>query len=192
MAAPKFAPVDPTENPRAYESPNTVPESWTLGRPGDIVGKQPEGSYLGHQGPDQGFALTIARRVSNRIRVQSGESLDDAIRGTVAIALRRASMYGRAPVIHDVTFALTIWGWLLESPPADLVARRKELFGGLGHAAHSYYESRELVDLVPETTFRLSNEQLASQMPMSWRAFTGAETAKRSRSARLTNSRVCR
>jgi hypothetical protein len=174
MAAPKFAPVDPTERPRAYESPNAVPESWTLGRPGDVVGKQPTGSYLGHQGPDQGFALTIARRVSGRIRVQSGESLDDAIRGTVVIALRRASMYGRAPVIHDVTFALTIWGWLLDNPPVDLVERRKELFGGLGHAAHSYYEARELVDLVPDTTFKLSNEQLASQMPMSWKAFTGA------------------
>lgn len=174
MAAPKFAPVDPTESPRAYESPNAVPESWQLGRPGDIVGQQPSGAYLGHQGPDQGFALTIARRVSHKIRVQSGESLDDAIRGTVAIALRRASMYGRAPVIHDVTFALTIWGWLLDSPPADLLGRRKELFGGLGHAAHSYYEARELVDLVPETTFKLSNETLASQMPMSWRALTGA------------------
>ena len=174
MAAPKFAPVDPTERPRAYESPNAVPDSWMLGRPGEIDGKQPAGSYLGHQGPDQGFALTIARRVSGRIRVQAGESLDDAIRGTVAIALRRASLYGRAPVIHDVTFALTIWGWLLDTPPADLLSRRKELFGGLGHAAHSYYEARELVDLVPDTTFKLSNEQLASQMPMSWKAFTGA------------------
>ena len=112
--------------------------------------------------------------MSGRIRVQAGESLDDAIRGTVAIALRRASLYGRAPVIHDVTFALTIWGWLLDTPPADLLSRRKELFGGLGHAAHSYYEARELVDLVPDTTFKLSNEQLASQMPMSWKAFTGA------------------
>jgi hypothetical protein len=174
MAAPKFAPVDPTERPRAYESPNAVPESWTLGRPGDVVGKQPTGSYLGHQGPDQGFALTIARRVAGRIRLQNGESLDDAIRGTVAIALRRASRFGRAPVIHDVTFALTIWGWLLETPPAALVERRKELFGGLGHPAHSYYEARELVDLVPETTFTLSNDTLASQMPMSWKAFTGA------------------
>ena len=86
MAAPKFAPVDPTERPRAYESPNAVPDSWTLGRPGDIDGKQPAGSYLGHQGPDQGFALTIARRVSGRIRVQAGESLDDAIRGKIGRA----------------------------------------------------------------------------------------------------------
>lgn len=100
--------------------------------------------------------------------------MDDAIRGSIGIALRRASMYGRAPVMHDLTFALTIWGWLVDNVPADLLARRKELFSGVGDATHSYYEVREITGLVPETTYQLSIEQLTASTPMSWRALTGA------------------
>ena len=174
MAAPKFAPVSATESPRTYESPQHVPDSWQLGRPGEIDGKQPCGADLGFQGPNQGYILTLARLARNKIKVQPGESVDDAIRGSIGIALRRASMYGRAPVMHDLTFALTMWGWLIDYVPADLLARRKELFVGVGDAAHSYYETREIVGLVPETTYQLTINQLTAITPMSWRALTGA------------------
>lgn len=174
MAAPKFAPVSATESPRTYESPQHVPDSWQPGRPGEIDGKQPRGAGLGFQGPDQGYILTLARVARNKIKVQPGESVDDAIRGSIGIALRRASMYGRAPVMHDLTFALTMWGWLIDDVPADLLARRKELFVGVGDAAHSYYEVREIVGLVPETTYQLTIDQLTASTPMSWRALTGA------------------
>jgi len=115
MAAPKFAPVSATQTPRSYESPLHVPAPWSPGRPGEIDGKQPRGASLGNQGPDQGYILTLARIARNKIKVQAGESVDDAIRGSIGIALRRASMYGRAPVMHDLTFALTIWGWLVDN-----------------------------------------------------------------------------
>lgn len=174
MAAPKFAPVNATDTARAYESPQHVPASWTPGRPGEIDGKQPRGASLGFQGPDQGYILTLARVARPKIKVQTGESVDDAIRGSIGIALRRASMYGRAPVMHDLTFALTIWGWLTNDVPADLLVRRKELFAGVGDAAHSYYEVREITGLVPETTYQLSLEQITASSPMSWRALTGA------------------
>ena len=118
--------------------------------------------------------MTLARLARNKIKVQPGESVDDAIRGSIGIALRRASMYGRAPVMHDLTFALTMWVWLIDDVPADLLARRKELFVGVGDAAHSYYETREIVGLVPETTYQLTINQLTAITPMSWRALTGA------------------
>ncbi|TSA51701.1 MAG: hypothetical protein D4R44_07350 [Actinobacteria bacterium] len=174
MAAPKHTPLIPTNLPRTYQSPDHVPDSWMIDRPGMVQGRQPRGSRLGNQGPDQGFVLSLARRVRKQVRVKEGESLDDAIQGTVAIALSRASKFGRAPVMHDLTFALIIWGWLLESPPADLLAKRREAFLGIGNVVHHYGEGRALVDMVPSTTYELSNDQLTKSMPMSWRALTGA------------------
>jgi hypothetical protein len=174
MAAPKHTTVDPTQKPRSYESPNHVPDRWKLGRPAEIVGRQPVGDRLGAQGPDQGYALTLAHLIAGEIRLQPDERLDDAIRGCLGIALRRASRLGRAPVIHDVRFAFTIWGWFLDQPPADLVLRRKQLFAGLGNVQHHYSGARDLVDMVPETTFLMTPTQLQAAMPGSWRALTGA------------------
>ena len=46
------------------------------------------GPSLGYPGPDQGFILTIAKRLRPRICTQSGEHIDDAINGSIGIALR--------------------------------------------------------------------------------------------------------
>jgi hypothetical protein len=174
MAAPKHTPVDPIANPRTYGSPNHVPGRWVAARPGEIRGRQPAGERLGFQGPDQGYALRLARLAQDQIRLQHGELLEDAIRGTVAIALRRASRFGRAPVMHDIRFALGLWGWTLEQAPAELVVRRREVFVGCGSVLHGYREARELADMVPESTLSMTPEQVASSMPGSWRALTGA------------------
>lgn len=174
MAVPKFTPIDPTDEPRVYESPDFVPQPWRLDRKAEIVGRQPRGDGLGNPGPDQGYVLTLASRVRDRIRVQSGESVDDVIAGSITIALRRASLFGRAPVMADIMIALTIWGWLLDKPPLDIVTNRQRLFAGLGNVVHHYAESRVVVDMVPDTTFRLSLEKVTASMPMSWRALTGA------------------
>ncbi|MFM7950250.1 MAG: hypothetical protein ACKO93_01835 [Acidimicrobiaceae bacterium] len=174
MAAPKFTPLDPTDRPRTYSSPEHVPSPWRNDKPAAIVARQPKGRKLGYQGPDQGYALKLAEALRDSIVLQPGESADDAIRGAIAIALRRASRFGRAPVIHDLTVAFGIWGFMLLDPPADLVARRKELFAGLGDAAHHYSEIRALVDMVPDSTMLMTPEQVRTGMPGSWRALTGA------------------
>ena len=94
-------------------------------RPAEIVGFQPEGGRLGYQGPDQGYAIKIAKAFADRVLLQPGERFDDAVGGCLGIALRRASMFSRAPVVHDLTIAFTIWGWLDPSPPRR-PARRAE------------------------------------------------------------------
>lgn len=175
MAVPKFTPTDPIDEPRAYESPDFVPVPWKLDRKAEIVGRQPKGNGLGNPGPDQGYILKLASQVRDRIRVQTGESVDDVIAGSITIALRRASLFGRAPVMADLMVALTIWGWLLENPPSDIVTNRQKLFAGLSNVVHHYSESRVVADMVPETTFRLSIEKMSASMPMSWRALTGAK-----------------
>ena len=119
MAAPRFSPVPPTDRSRYYESPDHVPDSWSPDRPGDIEGFQPEGPRLGEQGPDQGFALHIAAQLRPKLQMQPGEHADDAIRGCLGVALRRGSMFSRAPVVHDLTIAFTIWGFYDPAPPAE-------------------------------------------------------------------------
>lgn len=173
MAAPKSAPAGANES-LYYSSPAVVPSAWDPDRPGLVDGLQPAGPGLGAQGPDQGFALTIATRLGPKVRLQGRERLDDAIRGCVLIALRRASLFSRAPVVHDVNLAFTIWGFFDENPPEDLIGRRPMLFEGIGNVNHHYAEGRALADLVPESTLRLTPQQAAEAYPANWRALTGA------------------
>ncbi len=125
------------------------------GRPGEIDGFQPEGPQLGTQGPDQGYALKIASQLRPKLQLQHDEHADDAIRGCLEVALRRASIFSRAPVVYDLNIAFTIWGFYDPHPPADLVELRRGMFEGLRHVGHHYAESRAVADLVPESTLRM-------------------------------------
>jgi hypothetical protein len=175
MAAPKFAPVASTDVARTYESPEVVPAPWEADRPAEIHGRQPVGEQLGYQGPDQGYALRLARRFRDRIVTTPNESVDDAVRGSLNIALRRASLFGRAPVAHDLTIALTMWGWLDASPSSELLTRRRELFEGVANTNHHYAEGRAIADLVPEATLRMSPAAVQSAYTAGkWRDLTGA------------------
>lgn len=168
MAAPRFTPSGKTATITSYRSPDFVPDQWMADRPADLVGAQPTGPTLGYPGPDQGYALTLAARLRPSVVCAAGEEVDDVIAGTVGIGLRRASLYGRAPVIHDLRIALTIWGFLDDSPPAELVDLRTPLFEGLADA-HHYFERRELADSVPETTLRSTPAAIAEAYPARWR-----------------------
>lgn len=173
MAAPKFAPAGSLES-HYYQSPDVVPPPWSPERPGVVEGMQPAGRRMGAQGPDQGYALTIAHRRAANVALQGRERLDDAVRGCLGIALRRASLFSRAPVVHDVDIAFTIWGYYDAAPPAELVARRAELFEGVGNVNHHYTEGRVIADLVPESTLRLTPDQVRAAYPARWRELTGA------------------
>jgi hypothetical protein len=175
MAAPKFSPSSPVEDARGYQSPPHVPDTWRPTRPAEIHGFQPEGARMGYQGPDQGFAIKLANSIKGRIHVRPHESDSDAVRGCLAIALRRASMFSRAPVIHDLTIAFTAWGFFDENPPAELLAMRRRLFEGVGNVVHHYDEGRILADSFPEATLRMSPEQVASAYPAKWRDLVGAD-----------------
>ncbi len=159
---------------RSYESPDVVPESWIPDRPGDVDGFQPEGKMLGHQGPDQGYALKVANGFRERLVLQPGERADDAVRGCLGIALRRASMFSRAPVVHDLTIAFTVWGFLDAEPAAELVALRGRLFEGVSNTLHHYNEARAIVDMTPESTLRMTPAQVEAAYPERWKDLVGA------------------
>jgi hypothetical protein len=171
VAAPEFVPVDKTRPVRAYESPPRQPEQWHPIRPGDLPLGQPRGPRLGNQGPDQGYVLTLAGRFEGKLRLTAGEHERDALAGASAVALKRASIFGRAPVIHDLTIALTIWGFLADAP-ADLVAFRKPLFEEVAHP-HHYAEQRRIADLVPEDVLRQTPDEVAQAQRMGWRRLVG-------------------
>ncbi|MDO8362240.1 MAG: hypothetical protein Q7V88_05040 [Actinomycetota bacterium] len=172
MAAPQFAPTPVLDTTRSYGSPAVVPAAWMPDRPGELSGFQPTGEQLGYQGPDQGFALKIANGFRDRLQLRAGEHAADAIRGCFGVALRRASMFSRAPVVHDLTIAFTIWGFLDAAAPADLVAERSHRFAGLGHGQH-YTEARAIADMVPEATLRMTPQQVAAAYPTRWRELLG-------------------
>lgn len=173
MAAPKFTPVDPTDAPRSYESPDYVPPAWMPDRPSEIIGFQPGGDRLGSPGPDQGFALKIAKSLRPRLHLQPGENEDDVVRGCLGVGLRRASMFSRAPVVHDLMIAFTVWGFLDEAPPQELIDLRMPLFEGLRHVGHHYTESRVIVDHVPADTLRMTPAQVDAKFPGEWKTLLG-------------------
>lgn len=143
-------------------------------RPAEIAGFQPVGPLRGNPGPDQGFALKVARQLAPSLHMQEGEHLDDAIRGCLGVALRRASLFSRAPVVHDLRMAFTMWGFADELPPAELVEFRKPLFAGLRHVNHHYAEARIVADMIPGETLLLAPIALAADYPSRWRELIGA------------------
>jgi hypothetical protein len=173
MAQPEYVPLPPTDRPRTYESPNHVPRAWIPGRPSEIEGRQPVAERLGWQGPDQGYGLRLANRFHDRLHLAEGESVDDVVTGALVIGLRRASMFGRAPMIHDFTIAYTIWGFLDPQPPAQLVELREQLFVGVATAVH-HTQRRRLADCIPEATLRRSHQDVKSAYPQHWRDLVGA------------------
>ncbi|HEX2381952.1 MAG TPA: hypothetical protein VHI95_04915 [Acidimicrobiales bacterium] len=174
MAAPEYVPVKPMDDVRTYESPPRRPDPWLAQRPGDLKTGQPRGIHFGNPGPDQGYALNLAHRMQHRIVLQNGESLDDTIQGCLPIALKRASLMGRAPVIHDLVVAFTMWGFLDDQPPAELVQTRKGLFAEVAHPGHQLERDR-LLAMVPVSTLRMSPDEIRVPYVVKWKSLLDLE-----------------
>lgn len=167
MAAPAHVPNDLSNQPRRGLSlPPALP--WRSHRPSDLGPAQPTGHLLGNPGPDQGYALGLARRFTDRL-VPGNHEIDDIVAGCVPVALKRASAFGRAPVIHDLTVAYTVWGFLAEAPQA-LVDLRFPLFQA---AALHYEHQREIADHVPLDVLRLPHGEIERRFPHDWKALLG-------------------
>lgn len=167
MAQPDYVPVSPGERVRETD-PLPPPKAWKVDRPGELPGlRPPEGDAFGKPGPDQGYALTLAKRFTERLQLTPGEHRADAVAGCVAVALKRASMFGRAPVIYDLEIAFGLFGFLDASAPPALVQWRRGMFDG---ASHDYWEVRSIVDAVPESTLQLTPAEVKQQAPAGWQS----------------------
>ena len=174
MAAPEFVPIRPTDRPRAYVSPPRYGDAWTAARPGEVVGHggQPDvdAGRMGAPGPDQGYLLTLVPLLRDQLHLHDGERVEDVEAGGAALALKRASLYGRAPVIHDLRVAYRVWGFLDADAPADLVAARRSRFEGIRLAGHHYPELRAVVDAVSAETLRRTPDQVAETYRSDWQS----------------------
>jgi hypothetical protein len=166
MAAPEYVPTDPKAVP-VYQSPDVVPASWSGARGGDLGVRQPVGIALGHQGPDQGYALTLTKQFEESIKLADGERLDDVMAGAVQIALKRASSYGRAPVVYDVEIGLRVWGFLDDCSQELIEARG--CFAGLSNP-HHWREMRSVVAMVPVVALRQSPAEVAAAHSARWQS----------------------
>ena len=169
MAAPEYVPVKPMDDVRTYESPPRRPDPWIPRRPGEVRGSNPRGASFGDPGPDQGYGLILAKRLADQLHLQSGEKVGDVIEGCLGVALKRASLFGRAPVIHDFTAAYTIWGYMDTQPAAELVQLRRSLFDEVALPAH-YVEKRRIVAAVRDEALRQPHAAIAEQYRADWRA----------------------
>jgi hypothetical protein len=170
MAAPDFVPVRPG-TPKYYESPPRRLGSWTAARPAEVVESgQPQGGAFGSQGPDQGYALKLANSFHGKLHLTPGEHEEDAIAGCLVVAMRRASLYGRAPMMPDLKLAFSLFGFLAEGAPPELVEFRKPLFVEVSNP-HHYFAGRHIASLVPEATLRLTPEAAATAP--DWRSLLG-------------------
>jgi len=174
MTQPKFAPVAESGEVReAYKLP--IASEWISHRPSDYKAAPhaPHRPNTGIPGPDQGYGLHLAERFGDRLEISEVEHRSDVLTGAAMIGLRRAALYGRAPVSHDIELALRLFGYLEGEQPEDLVRARERLFAGI---AHDYWQQRDVADLVPESTLRLTPAQVRDALaadPGSWRALTG-------------------
>lgn len=169
MAAPEYVPTGLGQQPRRGLSlPPAL--AWTADRPADLGPFQPSGAAFGNPGPDQGYGLKLAGHFADRLVLGEGESAADAVAGCLGVALRRASLFGRAPVIYDLDIAFTVWGFLGDAP-AELVALRRPLFEAVDH---HYPEQRAIADRVPGATLRLQPAEVKGRWPSEWRQLLGA------------------
>ena len=116
-------------------------------RPGELEGRQPVGDRLGSPGPDQGYVITLGRTLVGTLQLGTDEHESDALAVVQAVALKRASLFGRAPVIHDLTAAVSVLGFDVAAPTGDAADRRRMMIEE-AHHPHCYDKLRAVVDLV--------------------------------------------
>ncbi len=154
MTQPTFVPIAEADQVRPARHMH-VPGSWTTSRPAELtVPEHPRGRSMGTPGPDSGFALRLANRFEHELKLDPGETEQDVTLGVALIAAKRAAMFGRAPSVYDVRFALNLWGFL-DDAPVELKASRRVAFSSI---SHDYVAQRTLVDSVDEDVLRLTPE----------------------------------
>lgn len=166
MTQPSFVPIAESDQVRPAYRLHT-PEAWSPSRPSELRGTTPPtGRAFGRPGPDQGYALKLVRSFEGRLALAPGESEEDALAGCAAVAMRRAAVFGRAPVVFDIDFAAILYGYVGDAP-GDLVADRVLRFRS---ASHHQQVRQALADRVAPATYRLMPDELAGVVSSAeWR-----------------------
>ena len=145
---------------------------WRADRPGDDVAQMPRGPLTGSPGPSVGFALTLAERSRDRLRLEPAEHGDDAVAVVAELAMKRASSFGRAPTTADIDVASELLGFSGPAP-ADVKAWRPGVIRG---AHHEYLVRRRIADAVDESVLRRPRSELGEVIDDARRALAAVES----------------
>lgn len=161
MTQPDYVPLAPGTRLRDFDELEN-PGSWTANRPSELAplkgSAAKQGKFLGTPGPDSGFALKLTRIALDEIELSASEDHSDIMKVISAVAIKRAALFSRAPVIHDVRFALKLFGFgNADNTPDDLVKFRKEIMAGSGH---NYFKVRKTLELISLETLNLTAAEL--------------------------------
>jgi hypothetical protein len=175
--------ADPHVTPSLDDTPRQLPNlapgvrippahAWVPDRPGDDVAYgQPHGRLLGTPGPNIGFALLLAHHLQDRLTLTPSEHLGDVVAVISEVAMKRASSYGRAPVLADLEAAATILGYLGGCDPDDALWRER----AIADAEHDYPTRRAICDAVavadlryPLETIRARALEVRRQLRAAW------------------------
>jgi hypothetical protein len=97
----------------------------------------------------------LASRHEHDLRLGDGEVAHDAVLGVALIASKRAALFGRAPCVYDIEFALGLWGFL-----DDITAEQQDLRRrAFSSVSHDYVAQRALVDQTADETLRQTPAQ---------------------------------
>ncbi|MBM3659201.1 MAG: hypothetical protein FJW95_06815 [Actinobacteria bacterium] len=133
---------EPTLAPGVVLPPS---RAWRADRPGDLPGGvQPRGDLFGTPGPNVGYALLLVHRAGADFQLAPGEHREDAEAVVAAVAMKRASSFGRAPIVADVERAATLLGYRGGADPATAAQRADAVAG----AHHEYGRCRQVADQV--------------------------------------------
>jgi hypothetical protein len=150
-------------------------KSWRADRPGDLVAGrsgsgQPQATLRGTPGPNVGYGYTLAERARDRIQLAAHEDRHDAISVIAEVAMKRASEFGRAPVIGDVELAMALLGYDGSADDGFTQWRARAVHD----AAHHYPQRRAIIDSVPPALLAKQVTDLGSDVA-AWRAMVQGE-----------------
>ncbi len=128
----------------------------------------PAGGLYGNQGPDIGYAYKLVHLVTDKVELAGTESLHDAEAGALAVAMRRAALFGRAPVLADLDVAFTLWGFYDSQPPSGLRVLRAEMFEGAASPLQGYALRREIANVVSENALRMTPKAVEAAYRSDW------------------------
>ncbi len=132
-------------------------------RPGDLGAIQPKGALLGSPGPNVGYALTLANRAKDRLRLEPHESADDATAVIAALAMKRAATFGRRPDRERRRLRDGAPRVRSGTRPVDVREWRPDVVRAAGH---DYVVRRAVVDTVGSGLLRLPISELPENLEL--------------------------
>ena len=174
MAAPEYVPVD--RQPARARLPLAAPARRVVAarppgrgdrrRPAARRAPRQPGPRPGlraHAGPPLRGQAHADRRASTRRTPWPG---------AVGVALKRASLFGRAPIVHDLTVALTIWGFLGEAAARARRAAQATSSRRCGTRTTTRSCASSSTSC-PRTTLRRTPAQVTEAHRADWRSLLG-------------------